>query len=168
MFDKFGEFDSAGELNKAAAGQLEENDIKSLMELAAENGIDEADVQDYINGDTDELCSDIMAAYGKLEVEKKDIKGKYGMAKRVALREIFNMACSMLCNDEMFAGAVRKKKKRIEQIYALMENAAKKHREGSVGVVPTTDKTLENIIRKYYLEGDEKAAEYIESLYEEG
>lgn len=43
MFDKFGEFDSAEELNKAAEGLKEEGDKESLIELAKENGIDPED-----------------------------------------------------------------------------------------------------------------------------
>lgn len=40
MFDKFGEFDSFEEINKAAAGQKEEGDEAALKDLAKENGID--------------------------------------------------------------------------------------------------------------------------------
>lgn len=47
MFDKFGEFDSAEELNKAAEGLKEEGDKESLIELAKENGIDPEDTEDY-------------------------------------------------------------------------------------------------------------------------
>lgn len=166
MFDKFGEFDSAGELNKAAAGQLKENDIEALMELAAENGIDKDDALDYINGCTNELCSDIMAAYGKLEIEKKDIKGKGKTAESTALKIIIDMTCSM-CDDMELAKAVRKKGKSIKQIYELMKQGASKHRSGSVGIACGTDRQLKNIIRNYYLEGDKKATEYIESLYGE-
>ncbi|MBO5486237.1 MAG: hypothetical protein J5988_04815 [Eubacterium sp.] len=166
MFDKFGEFDSAEELNKAAAGLLAEGDTESIFALAKENGIDEADVQDYINGDTDELCSGIMAAYGKLEIEKKDIKGKGKTEGNTALMIIIDMTCSM-CDDTELAKAVRKKGKSIKQIYELMKQAASKHRSGSIGIACGTDRQLKNIIRNYYLEGDKKAAEYIESLYGE-
>ena len=47
MFDKFGEFDSHTELNEAAVGQLEQKDYEALFELAAENGIDREEAQDY-------------------------------------------------------------------------------------------------------------------------
>ena len=47
MFDKFGEFDSAGELNEAAAGQLAQGDLTALYELAEENGIEKPDAEDY-------------------------------------------------------------------------------------------------------------------------
>ena len=40
MFDKYGEFDSAKELNAAAEGQKAEGDLEALIELAAENGCD--------------------------------------------------------------------------------------------------------------------------------
>ena len=46
MFDKFGEFDSAEEINKAAAG-LDETELKKLAE---ENGLDEDDAMDYCGG----------------------------------------------------------------------------------------------------------------------
>jgi hypothetical protein len=69
MFDTFGEFDSAEELNAAAAGQKAEGDTGALKELAEENGIDEDDVQDYMDGVTDSLCTPLTAAYGKFAVE---------------------------------------------------------------------------------------------------
>ena len=50
MFDKFGEFDSSEEINKAAAGLLREGDRESIVILAKENGIDKADAEDYIDG----------------------------------------------------------------------------------------------------------------------
>lgn len=40
MFDKFGEFDSAEELNRAAAAQKAEGDLEALIALAVGNGID--------------------------------------------------------------------------------------------------------------------------------
>ena len=74
MFDKFGEFDSYEELNKAAEGQKAEGDIKALKELAKENGIDVEDAEDYFNGEIPELSTPTMAALGKLEVEEKNLK----------------------------------------------------------------------------------------------
>lgn len=71
MFEKYGEFNSAEELNVAAATALEQGDKEAVKALAIENGIDEEDAQDYIDGYTPELCSPLMAAVGKLNVEKK-------------------------------------------------------------------------------------------------
>ena len=38
MYDKFGEFDSAEELNRAAAAQLREGDTEAIYIIAKENG----------------------------------------------------------------------------------------------------------------------------------
>lgn len=73
MFDKFGEFDSAEEINATAAGLLEEGDLEGLREMAKENGFDEDDVQDYIDGIYPELANTYTAAWGKLDVEMKEL-----------------------------------------------------------------------------------------------
>lgn len=62
LFAKFGEFDSVEELNRAAAGLREEGDVDGLKELAKENGIDPFEVEDYIDGMSEELATPITAA----------------------------------------------------------------------------------------------------------
>ena len=74
MFDKFGEFDSFEEINRAAAAQLKEGDLEAVMAIAEENGIDKEDAEDYIDGAVDSLVNPLMAALGKLAVEEKDLK----------------------------------------------------------------------------------------------
>lgn len=74
MFDKFGEFDSAEEINETAAGLLKEGDLKGLREMAKENGFDEDDVQDYIDGIYPELANTYTAAWNKLDVEMQELK----------------------------------------------------------------------------------------------
>lgn len=74
MFEKFGEFDSCEELNRAAAAQLAEGDTDAIYTIAEENGIDREDAEDYIDGLVPELVTPLMAAYGKLAVEKKELK----------------------------------------------------------------------------------------------
>ena len=64
MFDKFGEFDSVEELNRAAAAQKAEGDEQALVLLAQENGIDKEDAEDYMDGAVDELANTSMAAIG--------------------------------------------------------------------------------------------------------
>lgn len=73
MFDRFGEFDSAAELNAAAEGLLKEGDTDSIYVLAEENGIDREDAEDYIDGAVPELANVLMVAYGKLDVEAKEL-----------------------------------------------------------------------------------------------
>ena len=50
MFDKFGEFDSAEEINRAAAAQLKEGDLDAVKTIAEENGLDSEDAEDYCTG----------------------------------------------------------------------------------------------------------------------
>ena len=49
MFDKFGEFDSVEELNRAAAAQKAEGDEEALIAIALENGIEKEDAEDYMD-----------------------------------------------------------------------------------------------------------------------
>lgn len=74
MFDKFGEFDSYEEINRAAAAQHAQGDDEAILAIAAENGIDEEDARDYIDGLAEELVTPLMAAYGKLDVESAELK----------------------------------------------------------------------------------------------
>lgn len=74
MFEKFGEFNSYYEINRAAAAQLAEGDTEAIILLAKENGIDPEDAQDYIRGYMPALCTERMAAIGKLELEARELK----------------------------------------------------------------------------------------------
>jgi hypothetical protein len=76
MFDKFGEFNSAEELNMAAAGQKEQGDLEALIALAIENGLDKEDAEDYMDGLVDELATPCTAALGKIKVESEELKPK--------------------------------------------------------------------------------------------
>ena len=74
MFEVFGEFDSAEEINKAAAAQLEHGDTQAIRYIARENGLDPLDAEDYIDGEVSELCNPLMAALGKIKVEEDELK----------------------------------------------------------------------------------------------
>jgi len=108
MFDKFGEFDSAEELNKAAEGLKEEGDESSLYELAKENGIDKEDVEDYLDGVVPELANALMVAYGKLKVEAAELKVYEIMEDWI---QYIKIRCS---EDSNMAAAVRKKGKSLK------------------------------------------------------
>lgn len=73
MFDKFGEFDSAEEINRAAAAQLKEGDLDAIKTIAEENGLDPEDAEDFCTGAIDSLTTPLLAAIGKLEMESKDL-----------------------------------------------------------------------------------------------
>ncbi len=114
MFDKFGEFDSAEELNRAAAAQKAEGDEEALLEIAEENGIDREDAEDYIDNYTEEFVTPLMAALGKLKVEKADIKID-------GILEDWYTAIVEACTDDInMQIAVRRKGKSLVECMAKM------------------------------------------------
>lgn len=163
MFDKFGEFDSVEQLNMAAEGLKNEGDTKSLFALAAENGIDKEDAEDYLDGCSGELATPVMAAMGRLEVEKKEIMKDKDMNKKMIRMTIWNFVSSMVSDPEM-QKAIMKKGKRIEGVYKELESGASRHKSGNCGISHGTDRELLEIIKAYYVSGDAKKK--IEELYE--
>jgi len=108
MYEKFGEFDSWEEINKAAEGQKEEGDTEALKELAKENGIDIEDAEDYLDGTIPELCTPLIAALGKLKVEEEDLKPKDIM------EDWLNYIRQLCSSDPEICRNVRKKKKSLK------------------------------------------------------
>lgn len=114
MFDKFGEFDSVEELNRAAAAQKNEGDEEALIILAVENGLDKEDAEDYMDGATEVLATSVMAAVGKLKVEEKDL-GLQGV-----LTDWKDVVIEMCMDDDALCRAVRKKSKCLRDCMAAM------------------------------------------------
>lgn len=162
MFERFGEFDSAEELNRAADGLLNEGDTESLKALAAENGIDEQDVQDYIDGYSEDLATASMAAFGRLSAEEQQVKTNKG--EEMAAKVIFTMVRS-LCLRESFCICVMREGRRAMDIFKAMKEEAGKHKTGSVGVSCGTDRELENIITAYYTQGEAEMKKLLADLY---
>lgn len=131
MFDKFGEFNSAEEINQAAAGLLAEGDTDNIYVLAKENGLDEAFAQAYIEGEIPELTNALMAAVGKLEIERKEVKVKV----LVGIEEDLINYLLTSCNNEDFAKAVRSKTKKLQKCFDECEkkitDIAKKQSNGA-------------------------------------
>ncbi len=146
MFDKFGEFDSVEELNRAAAAQLAEGDDEALIALAVENGIDKEDAEDYIGGYTDALATPLMAAVGKLklETEELEIKGVLTDWKDSIIEECMN-------NREMCL-AVRRKGKSLRDCMAVLIRFAFENKvlisNKIVDVVKVTHNGREEAMRK--------------------
>lgn len=159
MFDKFGEFDSVEELNRAAEGFLKEGDIESLYGLAEENGLDKEDVEDYEDGVVEELATISMAVHGRLNVESREIKDN-----KPAMDVIFLMIRGM-CGDEELQKAILRKGKRAENIFKEMRKVASKNKNGNMAVACGTDKQLREIIKAYYLGTEKELKEKFKSLY---
>ena len=114
MFDVFGEFDSAEELNLAAEGLKNEGDKESLYKLAKENGIESGFVDMYLSGGMPELCDVATAAIGKIDIEAAELK-----PKEIILDWVEYIKTSCFDNEEM-ARAVRKKGKKLKGCIAKM------------------------------------------------
>lgn len=114
MFDKFGEFNSAEEINRAAAAQLEEGDEEAVYEIAAENGLDREDAEDFIAGDLPELCNAKLAALGKLKVETEALQPAEIMA------DWCDYIRQRVVEDPAVAAAVRRKGKSLKGCIAVL------------------------------------------------
>ncbi len=164
LYETFGEFDSAKELNMAAANQKKEGDKVALVALAKENGIDEDDATDFFEGNVPELCSELMAAEGKIRVEKEYL----GLTE--ALEDYADWIVKECMEDKELCKAVRKKGKSLagalgavlkkaweikEDIHEDILKAAGIHatvKNGSPGMRTTT-----KLMREYYLGGNQDA-----------
>lgn len=163
MYEKFGEFDSAAEINRAAAAQRAEGDDEAILAIAEENGIDKEDALDYINGDVGELASPLMAAYGKLEVERKVLEPYEIMEDWL---QYIRIRCA---EDPQMALAVRRKGKSLKGCIAAILEWSMKHQRPvdkeilkAVGItyrvtlgIPGMGR-VKQIITEYYL-GEEAA-----------
>lgn len=161
MFEIFGEFDSAEELNKAAEGQKNEGDKEGLIKLAAENGIDEEDALDYFEGVTEQLCTPLMAALGKLQVEAAEIEGM----DKMIFTDWLDYIKSQCAEYEGIAIAVRRKNKSLKGCMgALLKWSYQKAVSVDAGILKAAGinnasvklgipdmKTARTIINKYYM-----------------
>ena len=157
MFDTFGNFNTWTEINETAEGHKAEGDRESLYTLAAENGLTQYDVDDYMDGVIDSLCTPFTAAIGKLKIEKEDLK----------LYEIMNdweAYIEILCSEsENIALAVRSKKKTLVGCIAELLKYSWEHAKttdsrilktagvnGTVKLGIPGMGTAKKIIREYY------------------
>ena len=126
MFEIFGEFNSAEEINQAAAGLLAEGDKENIIKLAEENGLDKEFAQAYIDGDIPVLTDPLMAAVGKIELERASITDNFFTEMKDDMINYLLNASS----DPDFAGAIRQKGKSLkgcfdhckEEITKLLSN----------------------------------------------
>jgi hypothetical protein len=122
MFEKFGEFDSAEELNAKAQELKDAGKEAELTELALENGLDKEDAEDYWDDCADTLATETQAAFGKLRMESKTLELSGVLGDWCA--ELVNM-----CYEHMdFAQAVRKKGKSLAGYIALLADTGYKNR----------------------------------------
>lgn len=168
MFEKYGEFDSYEEINRAAAAQLAEGDTEAIYAIAEENGIDREDAEEYIDGDAAELVTALMAAQGKLKVEAAELQPKEIMADWL---DYIQIQCFE--NPEMHL-AVRRKGKSLKECIGKLVKWSLDHAEAvdkdiikAAGLPSWAQNgcklgipgmgTAKQLIKEYYLGGGENA-----------
>lgn len=148
MFERFGEFGSCEELNRAAEGQKEEGDEAALIELAKENGIDVEDAEDYMDGCIPQLATPMTAALGRLSVLRANYKGDLNL--RVALDVL-----QAMMRDPDMQEAVMKKGKDLRHFMEILKEHARKHQKGGCGTACATDRDKEAALRVFYTGTDD-------------
>ncbi len=139
MFDKFGEFDSAQEINEAAAAKLKEGDTEAVLAMAEENGIDREDAEDYIAaGGGGELATPLMAAVGKLKVESGDLE------INGILEDWKDTVVEACIEDKDFCMAVRKKGKSLKCCMAELIKFAFENKERVSDKIVDATKVMHN------------------------
>ncbi len=121
MFDRFGEFNSAAEINETAVNLRREGDLQGLKVLAAENGIDADETEAFAGGAMLFLCDDMTAALGKIEVEAKEMDCAEIMADWV---EYIKVQC---IESQEMAEAVRRQGKSLAGCIAKLLEWSFKH-----------------------------------------
>lgn len=109
MFEKFGEFNSVEELNKAAEKLKLEKKHEELVELAEENGLGEEEALDYFEDCVEKFANVTMAAVGKINVEVKDLRAA-GLVK-----DWSDLVIQLCMEDKELCKAVRTKKKKLQE-----------------------------------------------------
>ena len=108
LFAKYGEFDSAAEINKKAEELFGAGDVDGLRTLACENGIPDDYIEMYIGMEIDQLCDDLTAAVGKIDMEVDE------MAPVEILSDWADYIRAQCMDDDLFCRQVRRRGKSLE------------------------------------------------------
>ena len=155
MFEVFGEFDSAEEINKAAAAQLAQGDTQAIRDIARENGLDPADAEDYIDGEVTELCNPLMAALVKIKIEEDEIVQDWINYIKAQVTEHPDMAVAVRRKGKTIKGCIAELLKwSFKNCYPVDKDIVKAAGVGaSVKMgIPGMGRAYE-IIKAYYLGG---------------
>lgn len=144
MYEVFGNFDSAEELNARAAELMEAGDTDNIRTLAKENGIPEYFAERFLSGESKEFTDWMNAAVGKLDVEADGHEDKY-----VPVHPVADYLKS-LCTEEPFARRVRRRTKNMEGCMEYIEKRTGELVRKGTNHVP--DLTVFRWARNYFLE----------------
>lgn len=114
LFKEFGNFNSAEEINHKAAELLAAGDEEAIRRLAEENGIDKEEAEDYIAGAATTICTDLMAALGKLDVEAKELE------IGGVMNDWTNYIRDLCMDEKVMVSAVRRKDRSLAECMARL------------------------------------------------
>ena len=158
LYAKFGEFDTADQLNELAGNLLKEGDKASIKALAKENGIPEEYAEMYISGDIPVMCDAQTAAAGKIDIEAAELKPQDIMVDWV---EYIKAVC---LEDDRMAKAVRKKGKTLKGcIGKILEWAFKNQQPVDKDIIKAAGVKADKVTLG--IPGQAKARELIRSYY---
>lgn len=111
MFQKFGNFNAASEINELAINLRKEKKEDEIRELAQENGIDLDLAEAFIEGDVLWICDETTAAIGKIEIEAKtmepvEIMEDWTGYLKTKCFEDAKMAAAVRRNDKSLVGCI--------------------------------------------------------------
>lgn len=158
MEHKFGVFRTVEELNRAAAAQKAEGDAEALFALAEENGLDKEDAEDYLDGAAEELATPVMAAFGKLDLEARELNLESQLAD---WKDFVSAMCTE--SEEMSRAVFLPDKHLLDVLVDALKHASKNRirlprkltrgagipDDSSIGVTSRAD--LRRIAEEYYL-----------------
>ncbi len=156
MYEIFGEFDSAEELNMCAEGLKIEGDSENLIKLAEENGIVAGVATAYFKGIMPELADIYEAAVGKLLIELKSDTDHIAPAQEIADYLIIR-----IYENEKLAKVIRKKGMSFEECTKIIgkkaeelarQNMAKDGKNAQCVNIP--DLKVFQMAEEYYLKGE--------------
>lgn len=161
MWEKFGEQNSAEDINELAKQLRSDGKKDDVYELAEENGIDKDMVELFVNEDIDFICDKMTAATGKLVKEIEHYEKQYvANAKEVmdALQSMmarervklsvhkYGVDIDIDITGEELAAAVRQKGKVLNDILKdVFTKAQKIHLEGN----PASALVVPMVIQEY-------------------
>jgi hypothetical protein len=147
MYEIFGEFNSADEINQAAVGLLDEGDFDNIFVLAKENGMDSEYAQAFIDGDIPVLTNHLMAAVGKIELERSGLTDPFFNDMK---DDMINYIL-IQCQDEAFAQLVRNKGKSLKGCFDYCKKEIEKALSRKNGGL--RDRVVYAMEKDYYTKG---------------
>lgn len=164
IFTKYGNFDSADEINEAAKNQLAQGDTEAIREIARENGLDPEDAEEFITGGWDRVCSETSAALGKITIEEDSmtisgIMHDWIRYIQLCISESKEFAVAVRRSDKSLAGALgailKASEELMEEVDDAILEAADVHFKGQVKFGIPEEAQVREIVKAYYLGGNE-------------